>query len=53
MSEEKANQKERVRIEVSKLRKYFPKGYTAHEMEEKILQMLEANYGKIDKAADL
>ena len=46
MSEEKANQKERVRIEVSQLRKYFPKGYTSHQMEEKILQMLEANYRK-------
>lgn len=46
MSEEKANQKERVRIEVSQIRKYFPKSYTAHQMEEKILQMLEANYKK-------
>ena len=46
MSEEKANQKERVRIEVSQLRKYFPRGYTSHQMEEKILQMLEANYKK-------
>ena len=44
MSEEKANQKERVRIEVSQIRKYFPKGYTSHQMEEKILQMLEAKY---------
>ena len=46
MSEEKANQKERVRIEVSQIRKYFPKDYTARQMEEKILQMLEANYKK-------
>ena len=44
MSEEKANQKERVRIEVSQIQKYFPKGYTTSQMEEKILQMLEANY---------
>lgn len=46
MSEEKANQKERVRIEVSQLRKYFPKGYTASQMEETILQLLETNYKK-------
>lgn len=47
MSEEKANQKERIRIEVSRLRKYFPKSYTVKQMEEKILRMLEANYQKI------
>lgn len=52
MSEEKANQKERVRIEVSQIRKYFPKSYTAHQMEEKILQMLEANYKKRQRSQD-
>lgn len=52
MSEEKANQKERVRIEVSQLRKYFPKGYTSHQMEEKILQMLETNYRKKQRSRD-
>lgn len=46
MSEEKANQKERVRIEVSKIRKYFPKGYTSHQMEQCILQLLEEQYRK-------
>lgn len=52
MSEEKANQKERVRIEVSQIRKYFPKSYTAHQMEEKILQMLESNYKKRQRSQD-
>ena len=52
MSEEKANQKERVRIEVSQIRKYFPKGYTSHQMEEKILQMLETNYKKRQRSQD-
>ena len=47
MSEEKANQKERIRIEVSRLRKYFPKSYTVKQMEETILRMLEANCQKI------
>ena len=52
MSEEKANQKERVRIEVSRIRKYFPRGYTSQQMEEKILQMLEANYKKRQPSQD-
>ena len=52
MSEEKANQKERVRIEVSQIRKYFPKGYTSHQMEEKILQMMAANYKKRQRSQD-
>ena len=44
MREETANQRERVRIDVNQLRKYFPKGYTALQMEKKILQLLEENY---------
>ena len=52
MSEEKANQKERVSLEVGQIRKYFPKGYTAHQMEEKILQMLEADYKKRQRGQD-
>ncbi len=52
MSEEKANQKERVRIEVSQLRKYFPKGWTAHQMEEQILKMLEENHRKKRRSLD-
>lgn len=46
MSEEKANQKERVRFEVSQLRSYFPKGYTARQMEQAILKLLETNRKK-------
>lgn len=46
MREEKANQKERTRIEVSQLRKYFPKDYTARQLENTILQLLEANCQK-------
>ena len=36
MSEEKANQKERVRLEVSAIRKYFPRSYTPAQMEQSI-----------------
>lgn len=46
MSEEKANQKERVRIDVSQLRRYFPKSYTTAQMEKSILRMLEEQYKK-------
>ena len=46
MSEEKANQRERVRIEVSAIRKYFPRSYTARQMEESILKLLEERYRK-------
>ena len=45
MSEEKANQKERIRIEVSRLRKYFPKSYTVKQMEETILRMYGSKCG--------
>ena len=46
MSEVKANQRERVRIDVSAIRKYFPRSYTARQMEETILKLLEAQYRK-------
>lgn len=46
MSEIKANQKERVRIEVSAIRKFFPRSYTARQMEESIVKMLEERYRK-------
>ena len=46
MSEIKANQRERVRIDVSAIRKYFPRSYTARQMEESILKLLETQYRK-------
>lgn len=53
MSEEKANQKERVRIEVSQLRKYFPKSYTIAQIEKSILRMLEEQYKKKQRGKDV
>lgn len=44
MSEEKANQKERVRLEVSAIRKYFPRSYTPAQMEQSILKMLDEQF---------
>ena len=52
MSEQKANQKDRVRIEVSQLRKYFPRNYTAHQMEQSILKLLEEQYRKKQRSKD-
>ena len=53
MSEEKANQKERIRIDVSQLRKYFPKSYTAAQMEKSIMRMLEEQYKKKQRSKDV
>ena len=52
MSEQKANKKDRVRIEVSQLRKYFPRNYTAHQMEQSILKLLEEQYRKKQRSQD-
>lgn len=49
MREEKANQKERIRFEVSSIRKYFPKGCTAAQMEQFILKMLDEQYRRRQK----
>lgn len=44
MSEEKANQKEQVKIKTESLRKYFPRNYSAQQMEQAILKLLEMQY---------
>ena len=44
MSEDKANQKERIKIPTEKLRKYFPKNYTVQQMEDEIIKLCEKNY---------
>ena len=41
MTEEKANQKETVKISTDKLKKYFPKGTTPQQMEGIIIRLLE------------
>ena len=41
MTEEKANQKETLKIKTDKLRKYFPKGTTPKQMEDFIIRLLE------------
>jgi len=44
MSEEKANQKERIKIPTERVRKYFPKNYTNSQIEDEIVRLCEAHY---------
>ena len=46
MCKEKANQKERLKIPMDRIRKYFPASYTNAQMEEEIVKMCEARYRK-------
>lgn len=46
MCKEKANQKERLKIPMERIRKYFPASYTNAQMEEEIIKMCEARYRK-------
>lgn len=46
MSKEKANQKERLKIPMERIRKYFPKHYTTAQMEDAIVKMCEAQFRK-------
>ena len=45
MSEEKANQKERIKIPTERVRKYFPKEFTNTQIEDTIIRLCE-NYDK-------
>ena len=42
MGQEKKNEKDTVTIKNATLRKYFPRSYTPKQMEEKIIQLLDA-----------
>ena len=44
MSEEKANQKERIKIPTERVRKYFPQSYSNSQIEEMIVKLCEAHY---------
>ena len=44
LTEEKPNQKEQVRIKTESLRKYFPKSYSAEQMDQALLKLLENQY---------
>ena len=49
MSEEKANQKERIKIPTERVRKYFPKSYTKAQIEDAIVKLCEAHYKRRQK----
>ena len=44
MSQEKANQKERLKIPMERIRQFFPKYYTTAQMEDEIVKLCEARY---------
>ena len=49
LTEEKPNQKEQIRIKTELLRKYFPRNYSAQQMEREIIKLLEARYRAKDR----
>ena len=51
LTEEKPNQKEQIRIKTESLRKYFPRNYSAQQMEWEIIKLLEARYRAKDRGA--
>ena len=44
MGKEKANQKEKLKIPMERVRRFFPASYTTVQMEEEIVKMCEARY---------
>ena len=44
MAEEKANQKERIKIPLERVQKYFPKSFSNSQIEDAIVKMCEAQY---------
>ena len=42
MTEEKANQKEQIKLKKESIKRFFPKGYTVQQMEKVILRLLES-----------
>lgn len=44
MSEEKANQKVRLKIPMERIRKYFPQNYTAAQIEDAVVKLCERDY---------
>lgn len=44
MGEEKANQKEKLKIPMDRIRKFFPRSYTTAQMETEIVKLCEAQY---------
>ncbi len=52
MSEQKANQKDKLTFQAEKFASYFPKGYTIEQMEESIIRMLDERRRDIQRSRD-
>ena len=52
MSEEKANQKEKVSFMADELRQYFPKSYTPKDMQKAILNLVQREYSRSHRQRD-
>lgn len=52
MQEEKANQQEKVSFKTGDLRKFFPKSYSAAQMQETILKLLSEYQRKRQRAVE-
>ena len=52
LSQEKANQKDKVSFKTEDLRRFFPKSYTTQDMEKAILQIVEADYRRRQRNRD-
>ncbi len=52
MAQEKANQKERLKIPMERVRKFFPRNYTAAQMEAEIIKLCEAHFRKRQRAQE-
>jgi ParB family chromosome partitioning protein len=51
MTEEKPNQKEQVKLKTESIKGYFPKGYTARQMQDVIVRLLAEWHLKRERAA--
>lgn len=49
MAEPKANQREKITFQYERMRKYFPRGYTPKQIEDKIITILEERQRKLQR----
>lgn len=52
MGEEKANQKEKLKIPMDRIRKFFPRSYTVAQMETEIVKLCEAQYRRRQRSRE-
>ena len=52
MGEEKANQKEKLKIPMDRIRKFFPRSYITAQMETEIVKLCEAQYRRRQRSRE-